>query len=126
MLTLADYWMGRDKTHGLELDTQTRRNAASTIDLADRLLILAKTHGVTLETNPRTRSIVNSGWREVERVFECQRCKIDSTRRAHGNLLQRCMNASRMCSRREAPAIIEFCRCRTSAPSVGGGDGSRK
>ena len=63
MLTLADYWMGRDVSHGLELSTETQRNAALMIELADKLLILAKTHGVTLEHNPRTRSIVSSGWR---------------------------------------------------------------
>ena len=63
MLTLADYWMGRDATHGLELSTETRKNAALMIELADKLLIIAKTRGVTLETNPATRSIVSSGWR---------------------------------------------------------------
>jgi hypothetical protein len=63
MLTLADYWMGRDMTHGLELSTVIRKNAELMIDLADKLLILAKTHGVTLEHNPRTKTIVSSGWR---------------------------------------------------------------
>jgi hypothetical protein len=63
MLTLVDYWMGRDATHGLELSTDIRKNAALMIELADKLLIIAKTRGVTLETNPATRSIVSSGWR---------------------------------------------------------------
>jgi hypothetical protein len=63
MLALSDYWMGRDMTHGLELSTVIRKNAALMIELADKLLIIAKTRGVTLETNPRTGSIVSSGWR---------------------------------------------------------------
>jgi hypothetical protein len=70
MIELADYWMGREITHGLELGTETRRNAALTVDLANRLLVLAKLAGVSLEANPATGSIVSSGWRppSVNRV----------------------------------------------------------
>lgn len=66
MITLEHYWMGRDVSHGLSLDPDVRRNAALTVELANKLLILAKTAGVSLEASPRTGSIVSSGWRPPE------------------------------------------------------------
>lgn len=63
MLKVSDYWMGRDVTHGLELSTQVRANAATTVDLVNRLLVLAKTSGVGLEQNPKTGTVLSSGWR---------------------------------------------------------------
>ena len=62
MIELTDYWMGRDRTHGLLLSVDMRRNAARTVELANKLLVLAKGAGVQLEPNARG-SIVNSGWR---------------------------------------------------------------
>lgn len=66
MITLADFWMGRDKQYPLALSTGIRRNADITVELTNKLLVLAKTAGVTLENNPRTGSIVSSGWRPPE------------------------------------------------------------
>lgn len=63
MIDLAQYLMGREREHGHLLGSDLRRNAAITIDLANRLLVLAKTAGVSLEASPRTGSIVTSGWR---------------------------------------------------------------
>jgi hypothetical protein len=63
MIELADYWMGRDRTHGHLLSVDMRKTAASTVDLANRALVLAKTAGVSLEASPRTGNIVSSGWR---------------------------------------------------------------
>lgn len=63
MISLNDYWMGRDKQYPLALSTVIRRNAETTVELANKLLTLAKVAGVTLETNPRTKTIVSSGWR---------------------------------------------------------------
>lgn len=63
MIELADYWMGRDRTHGLLMSVDLQHNAARTIELANKLLILAKTAGVHLHDNPNTGSIVSSGWR---------------------------------------------------------------
>ena len=63
MITTNDYWMGRDKTYPLDLSTATRRNAETMVELANKLLTLAKVAGVTLETNPRSGTIVSSGWR---------------------------------------------------------------
>ncbi len=66
MITLAQYWLGRDITHALQLGTDLRSNAARTVDLANRLLVLAKGAGVRLEESPRTGSIVTSGWRPAD------------------------------------------------------------
>ena len=63
MITLADYYMGRDRSHGHLLGSDLQANAARTVETANALLVLAKTAGVTLEAHPRTRSIVSSGWR---------------------------------------------------------------
>ena len=53
MLTLADYFMGRDVVHCAELTPELRFNAACTVERANALLQRAGT---------ATR-IVNSGWR---------------------------------------------------------------
>lgn len=66
MITLHDYWLGRDITHSLQLGTDLRRNAARTVDAANALLVLAKAAGVTLEQSPRTGTIVTSGWRPAD------------------------------------------------------------
>lgn len=63
MLTVTDYWMGRDVAHALSLSTQIRANAARTVEIVNKLLVLAKTAGVGLEVNPRTGTILSSGWR---------------------------------------------------------------
>lgn len=66
MITVNDYWMGRDKTYPLALSADIRRNAETMVELVNKLLTLAKVAGVTLETNPRTGTIVSSGWRPPE------------------------------------------------------------
>jgi hypothetical protein len=63
VITLADYYMGRDRTHGHLLGSDLRANAARTVEAANALLVLAKTGGVSLEASPRTGTIVSSGWR---------------------------------------------------------------
>lgn len=63
MITLTDYFMGRDVTHGHLLGSDLRHNAGIMVELANKLLVLAKTAGVSLESSPRTGTIVSSGWR---------------------------------------------------------------
>jgi len=63
MIELADFYMGRDQEFEHQLGSDLRRNAAITVGVANQLLVLAKAAGITLETNPKTRSIVSSGWR---------------------------------------------------------------
>lgn len=66
MITLADYWMGRDRSHAHQLGPDLRAEAARTVDLTNRLLVRAKGAGVKLENSPRTGSIVSSGWRPAD------------------------------------------------------------
>lgn len=66
MITLHDYWLGRDITHSLQLGTDLRRNAARTVEAANAMLVLAKAAGVSLEASPRTGTIVSSGWRPAD------------------------------------------------------------
>ena len=65
MITLTDYYMGRDVSHGHILGSDLRANAARTVEAANKLLILAKGAGVILEANFRGH-IVNSGWRPAD------------------------------------------------------------
>lgn len=63
-VTLADYWMGRDLEYALALDTQTRKNAAITVELANKLIAAAALHGVVMsQAHPVTGTLVSSGWR---------------------------------------------------------------
>lgn len=66
MITLADYLMGRDRTHGLQLGTDLRRNAERTVELVNKLLVLARIAGHVTELNPGTGTPVSSGWRPAE------------------------------------------------------------
>lgn len=63
MIQLADYWMGRDVTHSLELSTNVRDNALLTVELVNKFMILGKVAGVRFENHPVTRTPVSSGWR---------------------------------------------------------------
>jgi hypothetical protein len=63
MINMAQYLMGRDREHGHLFGPDLRVNAGRTIELANKLLVLAKMAGVTLDESPRTGSIVTSGWR---------------------------------------------------------------
>lgn len=63
MITLQDYWRGRDVTHALLLSVDMRTEAARTVELANKLLVLAKTAGVPLEAIAGVGSMVTSGWR---------------------------------------------------------------
>ena len=63
MIDLAQYLMGRDREFGHLLSVDMRREAGRTVELANALLVGAKLAGVSLDINPRTGSIVSSGWR---------------------------------------------------------------
>lgn len=66
MITLADYWMGRDESHEHALTETTRANARETVHRVNALLAMMMADGVLLEANPRSGSLVNSGWRPPE------------------------------------------------------------
>lgn len=62
-ITLAHYWMGRDKTYPLDLSTQVYRNAEVLVGLINKILPLAEADGVKFETHPLTKTILSGGWR---------------------------------------------------------------
>lgn len=63
MITINDYWMGRDKQFPGDLTEQIAQNAMLTVMRVSELLARALKAGVTLENNPRTGNVVASGWR---------------------------------------------------------------
>lgn len=66
MITLADYFMGRD--HGEfsdELTDAMRRSAEQTVKRVNSFLDMAAACGVTLDINPSTGTLVSSGWRPL-------------------------------------------------------------
>jgi hypothetical protein len=63
MITLADYWMGRDKTHSLALGPDIIRNASRMVALASELENCFGVAGVSTSINPQTGSLLTSGWR---------------------------------------------------------------
>lgn len=62
MITRAEYLMGRDVSHALECSPDILRNASITVELANKLLVLAKGAGVKI-TPRRDGAMTNSGWR---------------------------------------------------------------
>jgi hypothetical protein len=63
MITMTDYWMGRNVTHALSLTPQIEHEAQRTVELANKLLTTAALHGVILPPHPVNHSSVSSGWR---------------------------------------------------------------
>jgi hypothetical protein len=58
MISLANYFNGRDKKYVRELDDEIRNNAALTVSRVNRLLGIAAEEGIECDT-------VNSGWRPL-------------------------------------------------------------
>lgn len=63
MITLVDYFMGRRETFPLSLTPTIENNAVRTVGIANELIVLAKGAGFVVKPNPRTGSLVSSGWR---------------------------------------------------------------
>jgi hypothetical protein len=62
MIQLSHYWMGRDKTHTLAMTPLIEKNALLTVELANKLLVLARSAGVNTQVHPNGTN-VSSGWR---------------------------------------------------------------
>ena len=60
MITLANYWMGRDRSHAAELTDAIRRNAAVTVE---RVNLLLQVSGIVPGHDQITGTHVASGWR---------------------------------------------------------------
>ena len=62
MITLDEYLMGRQVSHGLECSPDILRNSSLMVQLANRALVNARFDGVVLQ--PRgDGTMTNSGWR---------------------------------------------------------------
>jgi Peptidase M15 len=66
MITAADYFMGRREKYPQALTADIEREAARTVDLANKLLAQAQTYHVTVDMHPANNSPVSSGWRPPE------------------------------------------------------------
>ena len=62
-ITLADYYMSRDKMYPMALSSEVIANATRTVTLVNELLVKAALFGVSLPKSPRTGTFVASGWR---------------------------------------------------------------
>lgn len=63
MITLKQFWMGRDATHASELTDEIRANANVTVERVNKLLAIAATDGVFPAV--KDDSEVASGWRPL-------------------------------------------------------------
>jgi hypothetical protein len=63
MLTLRDYWMGRDAEYPLAMTPDIEHNAQTTVRLVNELLARAAEDDVRPHTHPKTGTLVSSGWR---------------------------------------------------------------
>jgi len=66
MITVNHYFMGRREQYPKELTPEIERNALLTVELVGRLLTQARSYGVSLDLNPKTGSLIASGWRPPE------------------------------------------------------------
>lgn len=62
MITLEQYFMGRDATYAADLTPNIVRNATDLLERVNRL-IERMGNAVTWENHPVNRSLVSSGWR---------------------------------------------------------------
>src|SRR5688572_24721137 len=63
MITLDQYWMGRDTAHPLDLTGEIRDNATLLLERVNRLLQIAETEDVAPGIDAVTGTFVASGWR---------------------------------------------------------------
>lgn len=63
MITMADYWMGRDTRYRLQWTGTIQLNGSKTVDRVNQLLDKAAQDGVEPGLDPVTGTPVSSGWR---------------------------------------------------------------
>lgn len=63
MITINQYYMGRDKTHSHELTAALRSNAVDLVSRVNELLSEFGQRGLTLSISTKSKSLVSSGWR---------------------------------------------------------------
>ena len=63
MLTLRDYWMGRDSQYPTAMTPQIETNARRMVDLVNKLLAKLLAAGIHVPISPGEGSQLSSGWR---------------------------------------------------------------
>jgi hypothetical protein len=62
-IDLKQYLMGREEIYPGEYTPEIQANAEKTVEKVNSLLAVLEAQGVSLEANPKTLSLVSSGWR---------------------------------------------------------------
>lgn len=62
-ITLDDYYRGRDKQYWTDLTPTIKSNAQRTVTAVNAFLATLERAGVKLWVDPKTGSVVSSGWR---------------------------------------------------------------
>src|SRR6185312_7604264 len=65
MITLHDYYMGRDKSHASELGPELEQNAITLVERINKFLEIAAKHGIYPSVDAVTKNPVGSGWRPL-------------------------------------------------------------
>lgn len=63
MISMTNYWRGRDVLYRHDLTPEIEHAAGVTVALANRLLVLAADAGIEGRIDPKTGSALTSGWR---------------------------------------------------------------
>ncbi len=66
MITIEQYYMGRDRAYGNELTDEKRANAARWVKLINLLIPELQSAGILLHQHPQNKSPLSSGWRPVK------------------------------------------------------------
>jgi len=78
MISLVDYWMGRDRQFPTAMSPALEKNAALMVELANKLLVIAHSVNIVLPTNPLTGTVVSSGWRPASVNAATPRAAVNS------------------------------------------------
>ena len=63
MISTEDYYMGRQNSHADELSSTMREAAGMTVQRVNALLLALDADQIPQEINPKTGTIISSGWR---------------------------------------------------------------
>lgn len=89
MITLADYYMGRDAEYPAELDDQKRTNAAATVSRVNLLMIaFGQSRKVASGFRPAAVNAATPGSAKFSKHMTCQACDLEDH---EGDLDEWCM-----------------------------------
>jgi hypothetical protein len=83
VITMPQYWMGRDKAYEQECTLEVRRNAVRIVGLANSVLELAALQSIEPDIDPHTGTPVSSGWRPASLNHALERTSNAGTHSLH-------------------------------------------